>query len=607
MRRRIPGVTGGRAPFRIAPKDRLHLLFVVSRPTDAGSDRPLLTPAPAPISPGPTPTAATPTPRPNSGNLPPPREAGFFGRRRELWDIERWLAVPLGPSGCTRRITITGFGGQGKTALAQEAGRWLVRTGLFQAAVSVDYAQPQGAPVAVAIATIASVLGETLSDAAAATRALAATPTLAILDNLEALPPADLRALPPADLPCSEAGGSRLLLTTRSPDLDHPDYRPEGSHAHRHIPLAGLGSILAPEDALDWYAALTRLPPAPSIAPPSREALVGLFHRVDFHPLSIAVLAQQLKARTPADLGERLQAILAQPVPEAVVAEGTPRSLIASIRLSLDRLDSEQRRALRQLGVFEGGAMEDNLLAITGLDPDLAWPRLRAQLETAGLIRSEAIPGVVPPYLSFHPTLAPLLWAQLDPEAQARLAEAHRRRYHALAGYLYNADPKTPDQARAIARRELANLRAAVDRALKAGDPDAVSFVYSVNRFLHAFGQGREAAALTERAGQLGGKRGSQAWYQAESNRGEQLLAQGRADAAAQVFEDILTGLRDTRGEAPSGRRRCSVSAAASEPAAGRTGPRRAIGRASPWSRRWSRPTRSSAIAARCTRTWPMC
>ena len=70
-------------------------------------------------------------------NLPARPEAGFFGRRWELWEIECWLA------GETRRVTVSGFGGQGKTALAQEAGRWLVRTGLFRAAVFVDYAKMQ--------------------------------------------------------------------------------------------------------------------------------------------------------------------------------------------------------------------------------------------------------------------------------------------------------------------------------------------------------------------------------------------------------------------------------------------------------------------------------
>ena len=68
------------------------------------------------------------------GNLPTLQEAGFFGRSRELWLIERAFV------GNTRRLTISGFGGQGKTYLAVEAGLWLQRTGMFKRVCFVDYA-----------------------------------------------------------------------------------------------------------------------------------------------------------------------------------------------------------------------------------------------------------------------------------------------------------------------------------------------------------------------------------------------------------------------------------------------------------------------------------
>jgi len=116
-------------------------------------------------------------------NLRQTHEAGFFGRRRELWDIACWFAADE-----TRRISITGFGGQGKTELAMEAGRWLVRTGMFERAVFVDYSQVQAEDArSVAVSTIGSVLEQSLTDADAATEALRKTPTLVILDNLEAL------------------------------------------------------------------------------------------------------------------------------------------------------------------------------------------------------------------------------------------------------------------------------------------------------------------------------------------------------------------------------------------------------------------------------------
>ena len=297
--------------------------------------------------------------------------------------------------------------------------------------------------------------------------------------------------------------------------------------------------------------------------------------------------------------------------------EGTPRTLIASLQLSLERLSERERHAVRRLGVFQGGAFEDDLLAITELgdsgerlqlqsllaawdngDPravlrlmgkeipdnveipaellarltgnpeflkrierlrtELAgmpapatenvWPGLRRQLETSALIEAENILGIGAPFLRFHPTLAPMLWAGLEAGERDALTTAHRQRYRALASYLYRDDYTKPDHARAIARRELPNLLHAVDRALDAGDADAVDFVVCVNQFLTVFGMTREAARLNRRAEQAGGQRGSRAWYLAQSNRGEELRASGRTQQAAGIFADIL----ETLGDQPS-------------------------------------------------------
>ena len=544
-------------------------------------------------------------------NLPKAPEAGFFGRKRSLWEIERGFA------GAARRITLTGFGGQGKTALAQEAGRWLTRTGLFQAAVFVDYSRVQAADaVAVAKNEIGKVLDQTFIDAAAATAALRQKPTLVILDNLEALAPDSLRALLDAAVPWSQAGGSRVLCTTRRPDFGHADYRVEGTNIHRRIQLDGLGSKAAPDDALEWCAALMKLPPAPTVSAPKREALIELFDRVKFHPLSIRVLAQQLKTRRMAELGERLGELLAAgssrreeaPSSQSAIGnrpsaiEDTPAGLLASLELSLDKLDEAARQVLPRLGVFQGGAFEDDLCVITGLgDPhaeqrqqlegflaaveagqtkeifqamgqpvpndaqlhelvaglraELAelpppaaslWPGLRRQLEAAALLEAEAVPDVTVPFLRFHPTLAPMLWARLDAAERERLTTAHRQRYYALSGYLYQENTRNPHQARAIAWRELPNLLHAVHAALDAGDPDAVDFADNVNRFLGYFGLKQEAERLSARAQQAAPDAGSQAWFLAQSNRGEQLLEAGQVAEAAPVFQAILQQLGDT-------------------------------------------------------------
>ncbi len=500
----------------------------------SGADVPLLK------EPDPTAVPSPPPQRPT--NLPDAPEAGFFGRLHELWDVECWFADG------TRRITLTGFGGQGKTALALEAGRWLTRIGRFQAAVFVDYSRIQALDaVTVAVGNIGSVLGESLSDARAVTEALKKTPTLVILDNLEALAPEPLAALLDAAAEWSQAGDSRLLCTTRRPEFGHDQYAVTGTLRHRRKVLDALGSRQAPDDALAWFKLLTDLPPAPTVKkPPTREALIELFDRVKFHPLSIRVLTQQLKTRGPAELGQRLEELLVEAAgSSAALDEDTPAGLLASLQLSLEQLDTEAQAVLPRLGVFQGGACEDDLLAITEI-PEGAWPALRQQLEGAALIEPESMPGVGVPFLRFHPTLAPLLWAQLDADEQARLSAAHRQRYYALAGYLYHGDKRNPHQARDIARHELPNLLDAVHATLDAAEPDAVDFADSVNRFLGVFGFKQESEALVAKAQAAAGEPGSRAWYLTHSNRGEQLLAAGQVAEAAEIFQAVLAELGDT-------------------------------------------------------------
>nr|VFK80890.1 MAG: Tetratricopeptide repeat-containing protein [Candidatus Kentron sp. SD] len=322
---------------------------------------------------------------------------------------------------------------------------------------------------------------------------------------------------------------------------------------------------------------------------------MDLFHRVGFHPLSIAVLTQQLKTRLAPELGERLRKILRQGAVSTIADQGADQgaspgliaSLELSLELSLECFSEAERHAARRLGVFRGGAMEDVLghygprhhgirrkrrarespgaaggaggrrparpaprhgegdprrrralggtvgraskartgktdratSGAVGLPAPAAedrWPNLRRQLEAAALLRIERIPGVGVPFLRFHPTLAPLLWAGLEDGERDALTLAHRRRYHALANTLYYEDAKNPQEVRAIVRRELPNLLHACHGALDAGDPVAVKFVNSVHRFLGHFGMTREVALLTD-----------------------------RATEAAQVFADILAALGD--------------------------------------------------------------
>ena len=465
-----------------------------------------------------------------SSELPELQEAGFFGRQRELWDIERWFVAGA------RRISITGFGGQGKTYLATEAGRWLRRTGMFERVALVSYAAFQGVDaVGYAVATLGTGLGESLTDANVAMAALKQTPTLVILDNLEDLAPAPLAELLSAAKTWSECGDSRVLLTGSAPDFHHADYPLAGSLKHRSMTLAGLGE----EDALSYFQSLMKLPPKPKFPPPERDALLELFRLVSFHPLSIHQLAVQLKTHRVAELGKRLESLLAEG------GDDKNQSLRTSLLLSLDRLDAESRQWLPRLGIFQGGAMENILLVITEI-PEVQWPDMRERLQAAALIEVESLDGVL--YLRFHPSLAPLLWSRLTQPEQDALSARYRQCYYHFSTGLNLGDRKLPHHFRAIARRELPNLLYAVHGALAASNEWAADFTDKVGYFLNVFSLNRDYKALTEPAAVLEPEAGSRAWYLHRYNLGTQLVGSGRIQQAEAVFREVMFGL----GASPS-------------------------------------------------------
>ncbi|MDA1016786.1 MAG: hypothetical protein O3A00_20300, partial [Planctomycetota bacterium] len=95
----------------------------------------------------------------------------------------------------------------------------MLRTGMFQQAVFVDYAAAQSHdPVSVAVSTISTVLGESFLDADAVTEALRTTPTLLILDNLETLSSLALHSRASDDAPQGSALESQASAPVSASD-----------------------------------------------------------------------------------------------------------------------------------------------------------------------------------------------------------------------------------------------------------------------------------------------------------------------------------------------------------------------------------------------------
>jgi len=455
-------------------------------------------------------------------------------------------------------VVLHGFGGIGKTALAAEAGRWFHRTGRFPGGAAFLSFEHGGS-----LSQLCSWVGQALSgdpdfllgDGDPVPRVAALLrerPALIILDNFESvlgreplMPPEELKALLDAVWTWiggdggtrgqgDKGTGGRVLITTR--DVTFTDARFRPSQRCAHIELGGLatGDALALAAAVLDHHGIDR-------AAVDRQGLVDLMHRLGGHPLSLTLVLPHLREYSPAELSARFEQLL--PGFTAGAARERNESLAVSLEFSLRRLGDETRAALPGLAVFQGGALENHLLAVTGIDPAL-WQVARAELEEAALVTIESLPGINLPFLRFHPTLLPYLSLRLPASRRVALEERYWQEYHAAAGFLYQFDDRHPHEARAIALRELPNLRRALDLCITAGQvATAVDFADSIARFLDVFGRWRERDAMMARIAGLqvvSAEGVTKAEYLLLSRQGETLLQQGRAVEAERLFRRLL-------------------------------------------------------------------
>jgi tetratricopeptide (TPR) repeat protein len=394
--------------------------------------------------------------------------------------------------------------------------------------------------------------------------ALKQRPTLVIADNLESILPggdAPLNAEARAQLwdvllQLGKAGAG-VIITSR--DAQFGDGRMAHGKEVKHLELGGLS-------AEDGYALAVQLfkdldiPQSRAPYPKLRDLLVQLDH----HPLAIQLVLPVL-----GEVGmtiDRLSSEFATLLPRFTDDRetGRNRSLLASLEYSLRRLGKWHQQIVVRLAPFEGGASEDNLLAITEIAEE-GWMRLRPALERVALISPEWVGDFKAPFLRFHPTLTPYLRGQATPpdvDEDALLAR-YAERYHAVANYLYHEDDRNPLAVRDLARRELPNLRRALELLLNGGALDeAADLADSIARFLNNFGLWRERDELRRRVELPAQKAGAGAasaltraeWLR-ESGRGEDEYQRGKLQAAYDCFTALLARHEALPASAPLGSR----------------------------------------------------
>lgn len=492
------------------------------------------------------------------GDLPETPEHSFVGRSRELLKLERLLVLELFGVVC-------GQGGEGKTTLAVELARWLVRTNRFGRAVFASLEDVYD------VRTVVDRIGrqlksnysvaeykddELLSKALQPIeRELRNHRTVIVLDNMESILPVNKSfhggergaAFPkgaPLDRFDSESlqtffrlcqkllkiGGTRVLFTSR-------EALPEPFAAKvKHVVLGRLTK----NDAVELVqramtaAGITPKEDERGGAQPEVEALV---EAMNGHARGLVLLAPYIGEFGVGQTTERLGQLMAEL--DKKYPNERERSLFASVELSLRRLSPEIRAKLQPLGVFQGGGHLSNIAYVSELNDE------ERDLLAAKLMQTGLAVHIAYNFFRFDPALCPYLRLGMDAvaleESTARWIDSMRQ----LSAFLYKELFKDARMALNLTLMELPNLMVLLDLARAQGDAEStVSLASNLEQLIARLGKphllARVVAIREEETKKL--EQGGWSHTRFESSRAqiERLLEKGSFPKVLQEAQGLL-------------------------------------------------------------------
>ncbi|MEU5077435.1 BTAD domain-containing putative transcriptional regulator [Streptomyces asoensis] len=424
-----------------------------------------------------------------TGNIRP-RLTSFVGREPELGAIRSALHR-------ARLVTLTGPGGSGKTRLAEEAAAGLPQAWLAELA-PLD--RPEAVPGAVVsalglreTALMTSELATAQDDPVALlVEYCAPRSRLLILDNCEHVIEA---AAALAETLLTHCPGLTILATSREP-LGVP------GEAVRPV------EPLLPDQARRLFterAAAVR-PDAAAVLR-DEEAITEICRRLDGLPLAIELAAARLRLLTPRQIADRLDDRFRLLTSGSRTVLPRQQTLRAVVDWSWDLLDEQERTLLRELSVFAGGwdleaaeaVCSGPVAALVGalVDKSLVVAAAPCEHSGGGGMRYRMLETI-------H-EYATERAAEL-PRCRARAVGRHGAWVRAL---VERADPllRSAGQLPWIARleTELDNIRAALRRALTAGEEDrAAALCLATGWFWWLRNHRVEGADWTDRTLRLG-------------------------------------------------------------------------------------------------------
>jgi tetratricopeptide (TPR) repeat protein len=483
------------------------------------------------------------------GELPQEPETGFIGRSRELLALQRLLRTE-------RYAVVRGQGGEGKTALAAEFARWLVRSQQMRRAafVSVEtHGDAQAVLDALGRQLVPNYSVATFPDLERAIlpveRALVEQPTLLVVDNLESilLPPflaeetpealsedagEELKAILALCERLLKVGDTRLVFTSREA-LPAP-FEAQRNRRELHQ--------LAREDAVKLVERVINAAggDAGASTDAAREEIEQFVDAVHCHTRTLALLAPALRERGVEATRESLVELMTEM--EQKFPGSREQSVFASVELSLQRLSPANRDRARVLGVFHGGVFPGVLQMM------MEWEEADVASLTGELVET----GLATPnrynHLTLDPAFCPYLRGRLDAAERDALMARWVGAMRAYVEFLYEQQSQNTEVAATLTGLELPNLFALLDRVQRAGDAAAtIHLATSLYQLLQVLGKPRLLARVgqvRDAAAAVLGDAWTHARFEAARTRIEQQLAGGKLREAFDGAQALLQRAR---------------------------------------------------------------
>jgi tetratricopeptide (TPR) repeat protein len=476
------------------------------------------------------------------GKLPTPPPHEFIGRSRELLAAERLLHRE-------QYAVIRGQGGEGKTTLAVELARWLVRVGRFRRAAFVSLEQytdargvldglggqllPEGERWSVAQY---SDLKQALQPVE---RALRDRSTIIVLDNLESVLPDSTGQVPPGAASVEELfelcqhfleadAATRIVFTTREP-LPAPF-----DHRRRELALGALSR----DDAVELVSEVMKqasLSPKSDDPGSNPQEVTELVEAVGHHARALVLLAKEVARRGVRATTENLRRLMEEL--HSKYPDDRENSLYASVELSLRRLPQGVREQVKMLGMFHGGVNLAVLEQMLGAETE-AVNSLAMQLVEVGLAEDV---GYL--HLRLDPALPPYLLRAMSAEEQEDARERWAEAMEGLTYFLYEQHYKAAELSSRLTLLELPNLMAMLKWVEQRNAPERVVelankviFLLSLLGLPQALAEARRVLErITERLGEWGRAR-----FMTESARIDQLFEREEVQEAHNVAQKLL-------------------------------------------------------------------